>query len=267
MFSTLRNRFGIPGVISVIALVFALVGGAFAANDLGGSGKSVTASAKKAAKGPRGPRGPKGATGATGPAGAAGLQGPAGPQGPSGGDGKEGTSVTTSVEPKGANCKEGGTKLVGTSITYVCNGAKGKDGEPWTLGGTLPSEATETGTWAYTSLVIYPDEEGVANPTSGTAYIPISFAIPLAEELGEADVHVAPNPACTGSAANPTAAPGHLCVYQELKEELGGALFPLVIHKGASDSYEEGASTAGAFLRVEFEGGVSTAGTWAVTAE
>ena len=33
MFSTLRTRFGIPGVISVIALVFAMLGGAYAANN------------------------------------------------------------------------------------------------------------------------------------------------------------------------------------------------------------------------------------------
>ena len=31
MFSLLRNRFGIPGVISVVVLVFAMSGGAFAA--------------------------------------------------------------------------------------------------------------------------------------------------------------------------------------------------------------------------------------------
>ena len=34
MFSTLRTRFGIPGVISVIALVFAMFGGAYAASQL-----------------------------------------------------------------------------------------------------------------------------------------------------------------------------------------------------------------------------------------
>jgi hypothetical protein len=51
MFSTLRNRFGIPGVISVIALVFAMLGGAYAANNSSGGGKA-TASAK-VKKGPR----------------------------------------------------------------------------------------------------------------------------------------------------------------------------------------------------------------------
>ena len=46
MFSPLRNRFGIPGAISVIALVFAMFGGAYAASDNSGGGKA-TASAKK----------------------------------------------------------------------------------------------------------------------------------------------------------------------------------------------------------------------------
>ncbi|HKB50891.1 MAG TPA: hypothetical protein VKC63_05620, partial [Solirubrobacterales bacterium] len=66
MLSPLRNRFGIPGVISVIALVFAMLGGAYAASD-NGSGKA-TASAKAKA----GPRGPRGKTGPAGPAGPAG---------------------------------------------------------------------------------------------------------------------------------------------------------------------------------------------------
>jgi hypothetical protein len=34
MLSPLRNRFGIPGVISVIAFVFAMLGGAYAANNI-----------------------------------------------------------------------------------------------------------------------------------------------------------------------------------------------------------------------------------------
>ncbi len=41
MFSTLRTRFGIPGVISVIALVFAMFGGAYAASNSSGGGKAT----------------------------------------------------------------------------------------------------------------------------------------------------------------------------------------------------------------------------------
>jgi hypothetical protein len=32
---SLRNRFGLPGLIAVVALVFAMIGGAYAANQPG----------------------------------------------------------------------------------------------------------------------------------------------------------------------------------------------------------------------------------------
>jgi hypothetical protein len=110
MFSTIRRhlRLSPAGVVAVIALVFAMAGGAFAANNNGGGRATASAKAK------RGPKGPKGATGA------AGAQGPAGPAGPAGGAG-----------PKGATGAEGAT------------GATGQTG----FTETLPSGKTETGTW------------------------------------------------------------------------------------------------------------------------
>ncbi len=58
--------------------------------------------------------------------GAAGPQGPAGPAGTNGTNGQDGTSVTVSAETAGANCANGGAKLVSASGTnYVCNGANG----------------------------------------------------------------------------------------------------------------------------------------------
>jgi len=176
MFSTLRTRFGIPGVISVIALVFAMFGGAYAASNSSGGGKA-TASAK-AKKGPRGPKG------ATGPAGPAGAQGPAGPQGAkgdagangapgaTGATGLAGTSVTNTALAKGnVNCPEGGAEFkVGSGApTRACSGS------PWTAGGTLPSGQTETGTWS----IAYP------GGTFAEFTVPISFPIPL-KEAGEA---------------------------------------------------------------------------------
>jgi hypothetical protein len=97
MFSMFRNRFGIPGVIAVVALVFAMFGGAYAANHPGGK---ATASAK-AKKGPRGPRGKTGPAGPTGPQGLPGANGkdgaagPAGPTGPAGATGPTGPTGTT----------------------------------------------------------------------------------------------------------------------------------------------------------------------------
>jgi hypothetical protein len=212
MFSTLSTRFGIPGVISVIALVFAMLGGAYASNS--GSGGKATASAK--AK--RGPRGPKGATG---PAGPAGPQGPAGAQGAKGDTGAAGSngsngspgtpgqSVATAVEPPFGECGEQeGVKLTSAGGTnYVCDGAegeKGEKGDPWTAGGTLPPGATETGTWLVEAAV----------PAFTLIHTNISFTIPLGAALPAANVHLGPEPTnCPGTAADPKAAPGQLCVY------------------------------------------------------
>jgi hypothetical protein len=82
MFAVFRSKFGIPGVISVMALVFAMIGGAYAASSDGGG--EATASAKKGKQGKPGKRGPTGATGATGPAGPQGAAGAKGDDGANG---------------------------------------------------------------------------------------------------------------------------------------------------------------------------------------
>jgi collagen triple helix repeat protein len=85
MLSAFRKQVGSAGlIVAVIALIFALAGGAVAAS--GGGGGKATASAK----GKRGPRGPKGPRGPAGPQGPAGPAGPAGPQGNPGPEGKTG---------------------------------------------------------------------------------------------------------------------------------------------------------------------------------
>lgn len=274
MFSTLRTRFGIPGVISVIALVFAMFGGAYAASNSSGGGKA-TASAK--AK--KGPRGPRGATGPAGPAGPAGPQGPAGANGKDGANGAPGTpgkSVVTG-NATGGECSTGGiTVEVEGSGTHkkVCNGAEGQQGEPGEPGvihpgETLPPGATETGSWA------------MLLDSSGRAVVPISFPIPLAGELGFANVLKegvggTPDPECDNgvgpapSAANPEADPGFLCVFA-IDPDGGGAeagFSPTFIKKAAVGGgiTQIGASTSGAALEVF--GGTADAegrGTWAVT--
>jgi hypothetical protein len=275
MLSPLRNRFGIPGVISVIALVFAMFGGAYAATNTG----KATSSAK-AKKGPRGPKGPKGDTGPAGPAGSAGAKGDKGDPGSNGAAGKDGTSVNNTAEPKGANCKEGGTKLVGAGTTYACNGEKGKEGSPWTLGGTLPPGKTETGSWAFGVI-----SEGAAPPGFGNYRLPISFTIPLAEDLTASQVHyinaegkevkesglVENPPNCTGSADDPIAAPGHLCVYTaviQFATAMSEHIQKTGTYQSEAGGEVTGASTAGAMLTLWFvQEGAQGLGTWAVTAE
>jgi hypothetical protein len=93
MLTTFKNRFGIPGVISVVALVFAMTGGAVAANSYladGATSSQVKDNLQKAKRGPRGPRGPKGPQGLQGPKGDPGAQGSKGDQGPKGDRGEAG---------------------------------------------------------------------------------------------------------------------------------------------------------------------------------
>jgi hypothetical protein len=216
MFSTLRTRFGIPGVISVIALVFAMLGGAYAAQS--NTGGKATASAK-AKKGPKGPKGAKGDTGPAGPQGPAGPAGPAGPKGDAGNAGSPGAAGTSAEAASFAGakggCTEGGVEVKSAKpATFVCNGKKGADGQTG-FTETLPPGKTETGTWV--------SNLGTTDASSEFYFayeVPISFPIPL-KEGGEAfgftqDQTTTENfgsSGCAGTVEHPTAPPGKLCIY------------------------------------------------------
>jgi hypothetical protein len=167
-------------------------------------------------------------------------------------------SVTSSVEPKGKNCEEGGSKFVATATTYACNG---KEGSPWTAGGTLPSGKTETGVW------------GVSTHNDGFLFSAVSFNIPLKEpwqpghlffiQPGQTGVeHAAECPAT--NPAEPKAAKGDICLY--------AATLNHIEFQGGG---EESTSGAGLTLKTneklpsEIEGTIPAFahGTWAVTAE
>jgi hypothetical protein len=235
MFSMLRNRFGIPGVISVIALVFAMIGGAYAANNSGGG--KATASAK----GKRGPKGPKGAPGPAGAQGPAGANGKDGGQGPQGEPGTDGTSVTNEAA-SGADCGgRGGAKFhVGAgATTFACNGEKGTTGnqgpagDPWTAGGTLPPGATETG-----SFVSFGTENQGALAT-------VSFGIPLSAPIALAHMHLINDlnsipSGCTGGTISiPKADPGNICIYNSPLS--AGQLIALLPFTGPNEATSTGA--------------------------
>ena len=259
MFSTLRTRFGIPGVISVMALVFAMFGGAYAASN-SSSGPKATASAK-AKKGPRGPKGPKGDTGPAGPQGPAGANGKDGASGSNGANGTSAETVAFSGEAHG--CKEGGVEVKSASPTaYVCNGVKGTNGTNGTTGftETLPSGKTETGVWTIGPRTL--ESEGTLQ---GSIWLPISFPIPLAADT---EVHFLPRDSeptteCPGSFAEPIAGKGNLCIYEQT--QFVGTQLTLVINPetGASNS---GAGKVGAVLRFQLEEELTARGVWAVTA-
>jgi Collagen triple helix repeat (20 copies) len=267
MFSTLRTRFGIPGVISVIALVFAMFGGAYAASNSSGGGKA-TASAK--AK--KGPRGPKGATGPAGPAGAQGPAGPAGAKGDAGAAGSNGTNGSPGApgaagksvisaefegtnEPAGEPCEEkGGSsfEVQGSGVkTYACNGAEGEGGGgSGGLPETLPAGSVETGAWA-----------AEASESANVEFVStaLSFNIPLAE-VPQA-MYIPPPPTvnpdpvhCPGTAVNPQAASGWLCVYANTQ-----------IDGGAVSKFIQPFKTGARLSFGELEGLAINYGTFAVT--
>jgi collagen triple helix repeat protein len=281
MFSTLRTRFGIPGVISVVALVFAMFGGAYAASNSSGGGKATAS-----AKGKKGPRGPKGATG---PAGPVGPQGPAGPQGAKGDTGAAGSngtpgtpgtngeSVTISTLAAGSiECAEGGAKFTNkTGTAHACNGSSGGGGGGG-LPETLPSEATETGTWRFVSSPDHMVEGELKAPAE--QYVPISFPIPLSSTDAESiTVHYttfeASDPKCSGTPDEPTADPGVLCIYTAKGESgvnngtnMSGGGHPNSVYKPDFESV--GVGQSGAFIYYENQASptIHVSGSYAITA-
>jgi len=200
MFSRIHQRLGTAGlIVAVVALVAALAGGAYAANNglNKKQKKQVNNIAKKQSKkwskkfskrfaepGPKGDPGAPGATGLPGPRGLQGVPGTPGTPGTPGEPGEPGENGK-SVELAGVapGCPEGGATVaieVNENPQEICNGEKGDTGDPWTAGGTLPSGATETGSWAMPG----------ASPPVATA---ISFPIPLAQPIAEPNTKFVPS--------------------------------------------------------------------------
>ena len=269
MLSPLRNRagkrlrepFGKAGLtVAVIALVFAMLGGAYAASGLNSKQKKEVKSIAKSFQG-TGPAGAQGAAGAKGDNGSNGAQGAKGDTGNTGSPGTAGKSAEAipfsgSKGPiGGVTCTEGGLEVKSASATtLVCNGKKGQTG----FTETLPAGKTETGTWS----------SQLNFSASGKIELaPISFNIPLAETpslnwinwAGEAKQGSASN--CPGSVSEPAAEPENLCLYSFEGEEPGELGFGGKVG-GASIG-----SPGGFVLQLEVPPLSHAGGTWAVTAE
>ncbi len=266
MFSKLRVRLTFANITATMALIFAMSGSALAASHyLITSLGQIKPTVQKQLKGKTGPAGPsgaqgaQGAAGATGPGGTAGATGPIGPEGKAGTAGAPGESVIIKPLSKGSPaCEEGGAEFkVGVSTGRACNGTTGYTP-------TLPSKATETGTWSFSA------------PEATAAVAPVSFAIPLEKPLEAADVHYLDitewsnktGPAgCPGTAETPEAAAGQFCAYGTSFS--GTVSVPAaIIQNSAAGFPNSGASKAGAviFFGEPESGGAFAFGTWAVTA-
>jgi hypothetical protein len=274
--ASIREPFGKAGlIVAILALVMALVGGAYAATS--DSGKATAS-----AKGKPGPRGKTGKTGLAGPAGPAGPQGPAGAKGDAGtpgAAGSNGVSVTgTPVAAGQEGCAAGGVKYTSASgSNVVCNGKNGTNGQTG-FTETLPPKKTETGVWG--GLLLSP----------GQHTFPISFPIPLAEApepvIVENDEDSAAG--CPGRGvisppgepgvfvpSTPEAEPGKLCIYLNTFEgaptpTMSSVRIPIFEEESGERNwhFEIGkASTVGALLQLPCTGEpCQTTGSWAVTA-
>jgi hypothetical protein len=253
MFSKLHNRIGTAGlVVAIVALVAALGGAAWAA---GGLTKQQEKQVKKIAQkyagkpGVQGPKGDAGAQGSQGP------KGDTGAPGPPGSPGVSGKGVSVSPAP-GSECPEGGVSVEVEGAggeESVCNGLQGPPGEPWPAGGTLPSGATETGTWNI-------------NLVAGkSTQIPISFTLPLANAPEPVLVEGASATGCPGIVnEKPTAASGKLCLYQV--KLTTGAAGPQTGFLKPIAPVGAGAGPAGTILGFECETELCIrVGSWAVT--
>jgi hypothetical protein len=247
MFDAIRTRINATTVLAGLALVFAMTGGAYAAKKyLITSTKQISPSVLKSLQGKAGPVGAPGAAGAQGAQGAQGPAGAAGAKGETGGQGAQGEK--------------------GEKGTTGAAGAKGAMGATGATGftETLPSGKTETGSWV------------MRNGSGGAAAL--EFNIPLAapfEGGGNVQYNREGFPTgasagekenCPGTAAEPKAKKGFLCVYTGWGEFIGGATS---IQKVDTNGLSE-VSTSGAVLvttgTVEGEIRGIVTGTWAVTA-
>jgi hypothetical protein len=262
MFSNLKGRLGVVGLLAVVlATAVAVVSVPAVAEPVANASQSLAKQVKRALglskkankKATRALKlakrgGQAGAQGPAGPAGQAGAIGPVGPQGPAGAPGARGAD--------------------GINGTNGTNGEDGDPGQPWTPDNELPSNATLTGAWGF----------GLARTDEFRARVPISFPIRLPNALGAANVRI-PTDAnfatnCTGTAADPQANPGFLCIYTG---HLTGASFSpgdflpaAVINAAAAAGPAQtlrSAGVSGAVLSFEVSADFAQgSGTWAVTA-
>jgi hypothetical protein len=246
MLSAIRKRLTYANVAMTLALVFAMSGGAYAANKyLITSTKQISPKVLKSLKGKAG------ANGAQGPAGAAGATGAGGPQGP--------------VGAAGAKGETGAAGAPGTNGTNGTNGTTG-------FTKTLPSKETLKGQWSATGWNGTEEQHSVGIVSDAVTF---PFLVENEAHQGPAVHYIKkteaiPPPGCTGNAETPGAEPGNLCVFATAETE--NSALPVTICNYAlanSCASIKEANPSGFVVQriITGEGLVNLAGTWAVTAE
>lgn len=268
--SRLREPFGKAGlIVAIVALVAALVGGAYAASASRHHKKAVGLNSKQKKEvktiaksfqgnGPAGPLGPTGANGKDGAAGGQGPKGDTGAQGPQGSAGQSGKSVAVSkIEPGEEACEElGGAEVKkegAASGVEVCNGQTG-------FAEALPPAKSEYGTWSL-------HREASGSP--GLIFSDISFVIPYSSEDEGPAIHFVKFEetgveGCDGKWEQPSAAPGNLCIYEGALNN--GYTFNAGLTEVATPAETKAATVGAVFVVEAVAGGAGGFGTWAVTA-
>jgi hypothetical protein len=232
-------------LVATAALVTATAGGAYAAGTSGGSISACVHhdggglyQARRCAHDDRqlqwsvrGPGGLQGAAGAAGPAGAPGPRGLTGPPGPQGNGG-----------PKG---EQGAA------------GPAGPRGDSFESG--LPSGKTLRGVYEIADTAATKSVQDQTTAISET----YAAALPAAPQLHLIADGATPPAACPGSAADPKAAAGNLCVY-ESRNHTNLAEDPDVFIDALNQS--EATLGFGIEITANSAGLYDSAGTWAVTA-
>jgi hypothetical protein len=168
--------------------------------------------------------------------GAPGATGPAGPAGTNGTNGKDGAPG-----PQGEQGPQGPQGIQGPSGTTGFTE-------------TLPPGKTETGT-------IF----GKSDAGKGTERAQITLPIPLAAEIPFANIHVAPNAKCTGTASGPKAELGEMCIYPAFNK-FTSVEFAFKWDTMATEEFGLGRTGAGLVLGIAETANEFYLATWAVTA-
>lgn len=269
MFSRIHEKLGTAGfVISIVALIAALTGGAYAAGALSPQvKKQITKESKKFSKkfskqfaqvGPQGPQGNPGAPGAKGDTGSSGANGSPGTNGTNGTNGEPG--MCSEAEPECA--LPSGAVLTGK---WAIAGGE-SDFELATISFPLrvspPPTALREGELAGFT-VGYELQDGNIELYGPNTLSAIEEALGEGEDptpLVEED-KAAFEAACPGSPAEPEATSGFLCIYQS--DQGPGVRAPT-----ASVGFKGTAEAAGEFgVTIPFETtakGAFARGTWAV---